>query len=459
MFDPVIAAIRFGEGLSPRHAPPPDVAAMLAALTGPDRAAEAFPIAPFSQAYPSIKDHRAASQAVRQAEGAAAQENAEAARDAVRAAGRDALARQLMMALGRSVHTGDGLRERLTRFWADHFTVRAVQGITRHLVAPYVEEAIRPRVTARFSDMLRAAVTHPMMLIYLDQVQSMGPNSKAARNNDRGLNENLAREMLELHTLGVGAAYDQRDVRELAELLTGLTYHPERGFLFRHAQAEPGPELVLGTSYGGGDPATLDEVLAAVDDLAVHPDTARHIARKLAVHFVADDPDPGLVAALEARFAATGGDLLAVTEALLAHPASWDPAPRKVKPPFDFVASALRALEVPAEAFHTATLQQARGLAHRPMRLMGQSWQEPVGPDGWPEAAEAWVTPQGMAARITWAMEAPKQMLDRLPDPRDFVHQALGPEPPGDVVFAAHAAEQVSDGIGIVLASPAFNRR
>lgn len=458
MFDPVIAAIRFGEGLSPRIDLPVDVAAMLEGLTGSDRAAAAFPIARFSEAYPSILDHRNAARAVRGAEGDAKAE-AEAARDALRAAGREAVGRQLGMTLARSAHTGDGLRERLTRFWADHFTVRAVQGITRHLVAPYVEEAIRPHITGRFADMLKAVATHPMMLIYLDQVQSMGPNSQAARNRDRGLNENLAREMLELHTLGVGGGYDQTDVRELAELLTGLTYHPERGFTFRPQQAEPGPEVVLGVSYGGAERATLDEVLAALDDLAAHPDTARHLGRKLAVHFTADDPEPELVEALATRFAETGGDLMAVTEALLTHPVAWDPAPRKVKPPYDFIASALRALAVPAETITGGTLQDVRRLAYRPLRLMGQTWQDPVGPDGWPEEAEAWITPQGMAGRITWAMEAPRQMLDRLPDPRLFVHDALGPTPPEDVVFAAHAAERVSDGVGVVLASAAFNRR
>lgn len=232
-----------------------------------------------------------------------------------------------------------------------------MQGITRHLVAPYVEEAIRPHVTGRFSDMLRAVVTSPMMLIYLDQVQSMGPNSRAAQNRDRGLNENLAREMLELHTLGVSSAYDQTDVREFAELLTGLTYHPERGFNFRQQQAEPGPETVLGVSYGGSVPANLDEVLDALEDLATHPDTARHIARKLAVHFVSEDPDADLVADLAQRFDASRGNLMAVVEGLLTHDAAWAPAFSNVRTPFDYMAAGMRALAVPEAQFRTASLQ------------------------------------------------------------------------------------------------------
>lgn len=457
-FDPTMAAIRFGVGLSPGVGAPQSVDAMMALLAGPDRAAEAFAIPPFAQAEPSPATFRLASLAVRDAPDDAAKAAAEAARDRLREDGREMVGRNLAMEIGRSVTTEDGLRERLTRFWADHFTVRAVSGVARNLVSPYVEEAIRPNLTGRFGDMLKAAVTHPMMLIYLDQHLSVGPNSRTAERTGRGLNENLARELLELHTLGVGGRYDQRDVRELAELLTGLTYTARTGFRFRAQNAEPGAETVLGVSYGGGDPS-LDDILRALDDIARHPDTARHIARKLAVHFIGPEPDTDLIDMMAARYLESDGRLLPVYEAMLRHDAAWAPEYRKVKPPLDFIASAMRALGVDPAMIRGASLQDVRRVIYRPMQVMGQTWQAPVGPDGWPEEDEAWVTPQGMAGRITWAMTAPQALLDDLPDPRDFVRVALGPTPPDAVLFAAQAAESRSDGIGVILASAAFQRR
>lgn len=457
-FDPVMAEIRFGVGLSPDRAPPGSVDDMLTVLAGPDRMARAWPIARFAAAEPSFASIRAAALAVRDAPDAEAEARAMAHRDQLRENGREMYAANLATEVARTVDTTDGMRERLNRFWADHFTVRAVSGAVRHLVSPYIEEAIRPHVTGRFADMLRAVIVSPMMLLYLDQHLSLGPNSEAARKQGRGLNENLARELLELHTLGVGGAYTQTDVRELAELLTGLGWSARRGFRFRPNSAEPGAETVLGVDYGGGAPS-LDDILDAMEGLALHPDTARHLARKLAVHFIAPDPDPMLVETMAARYLAANGDLLAMVEGMLLHPAAWSPPARNVKLPFDYIASGLRALAVPPEVVAGASLQQVRQVVQFPMRVMGQTWQAPTGPDGWPEAAEEWITPQGMAGRISWAMQAPERLVDALPDPRDFVHHALGPEPPEPVAFAARAAETRSDGVGVILASAAFHRR
>jgi uncharacterized protein (DUF1800 family) len=306
--------------------------------------------------------------------------------------------------------------------------------------------------------MLKAVVTSPMMIVFLDQHQSMGPNSETAQRRDRGLNENLARELLELHTLGVGGVYSQDDVRQLAELLTGITANAQRGFFFRAVQAEPGAERVLGVDYGGED-ARLEDVFAVLDDLAVHPDTARHLARKMAVHFVAAAPDEAMIDAMAAAYSGAGGDLMAMTGAMLRDEAAWGATYVNVKQPVDFVSSALRALNVPLETLTGASLSDVRSVLQRPLAIMGQTYQSPVGPDGWPEDAESWITPQGMAGRITWAMERPEQLLDRLPDPREFVYDALGPTPPDPVVFAAGAAATLSDGIGVILASAAFQRR
>jgi uncharacterized protein (DUF1800 family) len=187
--------------------------------------------------------------------------------------------------------------------------------------------------------MLMAVATHPAMLLYLDQAQSVGPNSARGARRDRGLNENYARELMELHTLGVGAVYSQDDVRQLAELLTGLAVDPVAGFVFDARRVEPGPERVLGRDYAGDG---IEAIRAVLADLAARPETARHLAHKLAVHFVADDPDPGLVTAMEAAFRDSGGDLVAVTAALLAHPAAWAEAAAKARQPFDFVVAALR---------------------------------------------------------------------------------------------------------------------
>lgn len=458
-FDPVIAAIRFGTGLSPDVAPPASVADMLARLTGPDAAAARWPIVPYATATPSVADLRAFGRQRRAAaeQGEAALAEVAAREEAARMSQRATATTHFASAIARAVGTSDGLRERLTRFWADHFTVVSRNGVTNHLVGSYVEEAIRPHVAGRFVDMLQAVVTHPMMLVYLDQASSVGPDSRLGQRRGQGLNENLAREVLELHTLGVDGTYSQTDVRELAELMTGLSVSAQGAFEYRVNAAEPGAETVLGVEYDAE--AEVDTVLAALDGIAAHPDTARHIATKLAVHFLADTPDADVIAVMMAAYQATGGDLLAVYRAMLDHPAAWDPTPAKVKTPFDFVTSAARALGVSADAIADLSRRDLTQVFEAPMRIMGQPWERPTGPDGWPEEAAAWVTPQGMAGRINWAMSMPARMTPDLPDPRDFVLQALGPIPPEAVAFAARASESRAEGVGVVLASAAFQRR
>ena len=308
MFDPERAEKRFGCGLARGIAGPSSAAAMMERLRAPDEAGAAFPIQTFSQVLPRLRDLQLARQARRTATTDAARDEALESYRALRSTLRQDAARWGGHVLLRRALTRDGLRERLTAFWADHFTSRGDGQLWGLVQLPYVEEAVRPYVTGRFKDMLRAVMTQPLMLTYLDQHRSAGPNSPVGRTRGRGLNENLAREMLELHTLGADGPYSQTDVTELAKLLTGLTFNMERGFEFRPRLAEPGAETVLGISYGG-ETARLDDIFAAVDALATHPATAAHIARKLAVHFVSDMPDAGLVDALSDVFTATGGDL------------------------------------------------------------------------------------------------------------------------------------------------------
>jgi len=455
-FESETAAIRFGTGLSPDIVPPPNVDEMLDRLAGPDQMAARFPIDGFARVEAVIEQTRRLSRAGR--------ENPDImneTKDHIRNLRKQVRLWQgdwLRASIARSVYTEDGLRERLTRFWADHFTVEGKRALTRTAVSTYVEDAIRPNITGRFADLLKAALFHPMMLLYLDQVNSVGPNSiAAARKPGRGLNENLAREVLELHTLGVNGAYTQTDVYELAKLFAGLTYRRGKGFVYGANMAEPGPETVLGKSYGGRFQDLL-HVTDFLEDLAVNPDTARHLARKLVVHFVDDAPDAGQVEDVAAAYLASGGDLMATYRALLEHPAAWNMSAKKVKQPIDFITSSFRALGGEKTDITGLGWKHIRNLVMAPLGLMGQPWENPVGPDGWPEEAERWITPQGLAARIQWAMTVPAIICAEMPDPRRFIDIALGARAGEQLRFAAAGAESKSDGVGLILASPEFQR-
>ncbi len=449
-----IAAIRFGTGLAPGLSQPADADALLAELGGPDTMRAQFPIIGLAELWPMMAEFVEARRSRR--DGGA---DAEAAYKAARRAILDVYRASLKARLLRAVRTSDGFRERLTLFWADHFTVRGKGLRYRAGPAAYVEEAIRPHVGGRFADMLRAAAVHPVMLAYLDQFRSIGPGSPAGQRRSRGLNENLAREILELHTLGVGASFSQQDVTEFAELLTGLTFDIENGFRFRPRWAEPGAETVLGRSYGGPGRARLDDIYAALDDFARDPATAAHLARKLAVYFVSDDPDPGLVAAMRDAYTDSDGDLTRVYEAMLAHPAAWVPPGAKVRQPFEFIAASLRALGTSEARIANLSGGELRRLILRPLARMGQPYEAPPGPDGWPDAAEAWITPPALAERISWAMHVKRLHGAALPRPAAFAATALGPFAPDDLLQAVRRAESKRAGVGLVLASPAFNRR
>lgn len=456
-FDPTLAAIRFGTGLSPHHAAPQNVGDVLAELTGADVMAADFPVAPFDQAAPSMLALAVARRVRDDARGTADYDAALAADQNIRQLARSQKLHHLATEIARMVDAPVGLRERLVHFWTDHFTTVSRREDNAHLVTPYIESAIRPHVTGSFADMLVAVTLHPLMLLYLDQTRSVGPNSTVGLRQGQGLNENLARELLELHTLGAGGPYTQPDVRELAELLTGLTFHVVEGFAFNPRMAEPGAETVLGETYA--DAASLDVIRAALRDLAVHPATAAHLARKLAVHFVSDTPPPDLVTALADSFVAGQGALAPVYETLLAHDAAWDPARAKVRTPMEYMSAGVRALGMTGAQVMALDVPLVRAVFERPLRVMGQPWQKPAGPDGWPEAASDWIIPQTMAGRISWAMQVPARLVPDLPDPRDFVTTALGPDPDPAVAFAASASESRPDGIGVILASAAFQRR
>jgi len=236
-----------------------------------------------------------------------------------------------------------GLVERLVWFWSNHFCVSADKDVA--MVGAYEREAIRPHVLGRFADLLQAVESHPAMLFYLDNVQSMGADSIAGINQDKGLNENLARETLELHTLGVRSGYSQADVTSFAKVLTGWTWlrpeEPVHGgeFAFVRRFHEPGDQVVLGTRYTEGG---LDQGRAVLADLARHPATAQHIGEKLARHFVADDPPPALAAKLAKTFLDTDGDLKQVVRTLMTAEESWTAPRQKLKPPAEWIAGVIR---------------------------------------------------------------------------------------------------------------------
>jgi uncharacterized protein (DUF1800 family) len=277
---------------------------------------------------------------------------------------RTVLAQDIALRVNLAVGSKTPLMERMVHFWSNHFSVSVGKLGTQVAVGDHEFNAIRPHVLGRFSDMLEAATLHPAMLLYLDQFQSVGPNSPAQRRRadrpnaqgPRGLNENLAREILELHTLGVGDGYAQADVTEFARALTGWTVpgigradrfgeEQPSGAMFVALAHEPGARRVLGRSYPAG---TADQARAILRDLAAHPATARHIATKLARHFAGDTPPPALVARLKADFLRSGGDLASLTRTLIEAPEVWEPAPVKFRTPFEWLVASLRLTGVEA---------------------------------------------------------------------------------------------------------------
>ncbi len=277
-----------------------------------------------------------------------------------------------------------GFVERLVWFWSNHFCISADKIVG--MAGPYEREAIRPHVLGRFADLLQAVESHPAMLYYLDNVESMGPNSIAGINRDKGLNENLARETLELHTLGVRSGYTQTDVTSFAKVLTGWTWippsEPSHGgeFVFNARLHEPVPQTVLGKSY---PQAGMDQGRAVLADLARHPATAQHIAQQLAAHFIADEPPPALVAKLAKSFNDSDGNLKEVAKTLIAADESWSPQRQKLKAPAQWVAAVLRLTGAQA----TAPIGQVMNA----QATLGEPLWRPPAPNGFSDTEAVWI--------------------------------------------------------------------
>ncbi|WHA42235.1 DUF1800 domain-containing protein [Agrobacterium larrymoorei] len=340
-FSPTMAAIRYGYGLAPDQILSRNTDDLLVQLVDAPLKETFFPVGGAFDARQRADDLAQGLIAIRPANNGG--ERDREARQALQKKAEQSFQRDSMARVMQATFSPYGFHERLAAFWLDHFSVNARKSLPMRVITPLYEiEAIRPHVAGSFRDLLQAAVLHPAMLIYLDQNQSTGPESVAAQNRKRGLNENLGRELLELHTMGAGSGYTQTDVRSAALVLTGMTVDERYEMLFRPRMAEPGEIKVLGVKYGG-DPRSADDCLVMLDDLASRPETAQHICRKLVTHFIADDPPPDVVKAMVGEWKASDGNLVKVYAAMLDHPRAWQEPGAKMKLPFDYVVSGLRA--------------------------------------------------------------------------------------------------------------------
>ena len=353
----------------------------------------------------------------------------------------------------RALEARAGFAERLVAFWSNHFCISVAKGgIARVSAGSFEREAIRPHVLGRFSDMLLAVESHPAMLHFLDNAHSVGPNSRAGERSHRGLNENLGREIMELHTMGVGSGYGQADVTNLARILTGWTIVGPPGmlgepgtFAFNENAHEPGPIELLGRTYAQEGPA---QGASALLDLARHPATAQHIAGKLARAFVADDPPPALVARLAKTFHDTDGDLRRMALALIEAPESWELAPRRMRDPYEFVIGTHRLLQ---------RLPDDPGAVLGPLREMGMALWQPPGPNGFPTDAAAWAAPENMKLRLDYAALVGQRLRDP-PNPSDLLEALCGGRPAPETRDAIARAESRQQGLALLLMSPEMQR-
>jgi uncharacterized protein (DUF1800 family) len=352
--------------------------------------------------------------------------------------------------------------ERLTQFWGNHFAVSVDKQYLGGLAGSFEREAIRPHVLGNFGDLLVAAEMHPAMLLYLDNHLSVGPHSPAAlraglrgQKGKIGINENLGREILELHTLGVGGGYTQADVTSFATVITGWSVGGGNGlfasgppgrFVFRPDTHEPGTMTVLGRQYPAGG---YEQGVEVLNDLAQHPSTARHIAVKLAQHFIADDPPPAVVARLAQAFSEYGGDLRSVYRVLIDSREAWEQPLAKYKTPSDFIISSYRGLALPVDAGHGPLA---------PFEVLGQRTWQPGSPAGWPDRSADWDGASALLKRIEWA-DAVGGRLGSRRDAAALAPQLLGASLSDATGTAIARAATASQALTLLIAAPEFMRR
>jgi uncharacterized protein (DUF1800 family) len=349
--------------------------------------------------------------------------------------------------LQNAVMTDLPVRERLVWFWGNHFTVSGRAGTwALGLLGCYLHDAIRPHVTGRFADMLKAVMVHPAMLAYLDNWLSVGPNSPDGMAHHQGLNENLARECLELHTLGAGSGYTQQDVTVFAAILTGRSLDmgtETPGYVYKPKAHEPGRKIFMGRSIPEGFAGSE----AALEFIADHPATHRHLATQLVRHYVADDPPAGCISRVETVLKETHGDLKQAMLAIVELPEARQPL-TKFLAPAEYVVAVQRALGLPPELGFRLLATTAD---------LGQHFGDALLPNGWPDTAADWISGEAILKRADWAMT-----------------QASRPgAPPAEAVIAATLGDVCSDqtrtavgrcanhaeALATVFVSPEFLRR
>ena len=357
---------------------------------------------------------------------------------------------ELPARLARVAEAKPGFAERLVAFWTNHFAIEADNGgVVRTLVGPFEREAIRPHILGSFEELLFAATRHPAMLVYLNNATSVGPDSKAGQRREAGLNENHARELMELHTLGVDGGYTQADVTSLARILTGWSVGRNKSeelgkFLFRGQAHEPGAQALLGQEFGEKG---IRQGEAALRLLAYHPATARHLATKLARHFVADTPPPALVDRLAQSFIDSKGDLAAVSRTLLEADESWAAPAEKLRSPQEYLWAGLRALR----------LKPKPGQVTKALQSLGQPLMNPPSPAGFSDLTSTWLAPDAMTTRLDVAQELAATAGDL--DPREVADAVLGPLLGAETKLTIERAESPTQGLALLLMSPEFQRR
>lgn len=342
-----------------------------------------------------------------------------------------------------------GFAERLVWFWSNHFCVSANR--IRSMSGAYEREAVRAHALGRFVDLLLAAEGHPAMLFYLDNLESMGANSTAGINRNRGLNENIAREIMELHTLGVRTGYTQDDVISFANVMTGWTLlppgaDPEHGgeFTFNPRLHEPGGQTVLGKRYEQED---AEQGRAVLRDLAAHPATATHVATKLARHFVADEPPLGLVEQMAKTFRDTEGDLKQVAITMVSSDESWRGPPSKLKRPGEWVVGMVRATGI-------TQIDPVRYTGGQ--ELLGEALWRPPAPKGYPDDEPSWI--DGVGRRLDVANYVAERAAGVV-DPQAIIEDVFASQIASEVKQAVGRAESRQQALALLFMSADFQRR
>ncbi|MGO8854309.1 MAG: DUF1800 domain-containing protein [Steroidobacteraceae bacterium] len=470
MLQTEIAVLRFGLGARPGDltAVTGDPRSWLRAQTqGGVQLAGMTSLAPSEQIFAEVLAAREERRGLKREAAAQPDIDPKAAVDVLREAYLPHYRAQVLARAQSATLTNRPFAEHLTHFWANHFAISADKGAVFGLAGTLENEAVRPHVNGRFVDLLTAVEQHPAMLPFLDNQYSVGTDSAAAQRAERrialgnspkrqfGINENLAREILELHTLGVDGGYTQQDVTSFAQIITGWSIGGGKGrlaggqtgrFFFRDNLHEPGAKTFLGKRYPDEGKAQGEAVLK---DLARHPSTARFIATKLVRRFVADEPPPAAVERVARAFVNSDGHLPHVYSALIDAPEAWDTTPRKFKTPEDFVFSTLR-------AFDTPPTKPAEVI--RSFELLGQRQYTPGSPAGWPDIAKAWDGSDALMHRVLWASFVAERVEQGV-NPLDIAASSLGGYARPDTLTALRRAASGTQALALLLMSPEFQRR